>query len=282
MPNVTVKHSEILEETINEVERLLDEKINDIKVDRAVVGIFFTGVCLSTGHAGICATPLKEIPEAVCCPSSARSMPNAGRLTRRPLLKYLDDALSTIPMKRTVGVAVLSALSNYCWEKGLIEDYNMKVNVDAIDCIELTDDTYPVVIGAIVPVLRILKARKKPFSVIELDKRTLKRDELPFYVPPERTREVVPEADVLVVTGTTLLNGTLEGILKLARPDAQVVVMGPSASILPAAFFKRGVNILGGDIITHSSRMLDTLAEGGSGYHIYGDSAERVVVTAKI
>lgn len=85
--------------------------------------------------------------------------------------------------------------------------------------------------------------------------------------------------NLLVVTGTTLLNGTLEGILELARPDAQVLVMGPSASLLPSAFFKRGVDVLGGDIITQPNRMLDTLAEGGSGYHIYGDSAERVVVT---
>ncbi len=182
----------------------------------------------------------------MCCPSSARSMPNAGRLTGRSVNKYLDDALSTVPMKRTMGIAVLSALSSYCWENGLIKDYQMKVGVDANDCIKLTDDSYPVIIGALVPVLRMLKAREKLFSVIELDKRTLKDDELPFYVSPEKTGEVVPEADVLVVTGTTIINGTLEEILELARPDAQVVVMGPSASILPAAFFKRGVNVLGG------------------------------------
>jgi uncharacterized protein (DUF4213/DUF364 family) len=60
-----------------------------------------------------------------------------------------------------------------------------------------------------------------------------------------------------------------------------VVVLGPTASILPHAFFKRGVDILGGDIITNPHKMLDTLAEGGSGYHLYGKSTERVVVTKK-
>ncbi len=69
--------------------------------------------------------------------------------------------------------------------------------------------------------------------------------------------------------------------MKLARPDTQVVVVGPTASILPHAFFKRGVDILGGDIITNPQKMLETLAEGGSGYHIYGHSAERVMVTKK-
>lgn len=275
------KSSKILEETVMEVKRNLKNKIQYIKVERAVIGLFFTGVCLNTGHAGICATPIKEIPEAVCCPSSARAMPNAGHLTERSVEKYLDDALSSIPMKRTMGIAVLSALSSYCWEEGLVDGYNMKVDVDATECLHLRDDTYPVLIGAIVPVLRILKGRKMDFSVIELDPRTLKEDEMPFYVPVEKTADTVPKADILIVTGTTLINGTLEGILKLARPDTQVVVLGPTTSILPHAFFRRGVDVLGGDIITNPGKMLDTLAEGGSGYHLYGKSADKVVVTAK-
>ncbi len=279
--NETIKSSEILEETINYVKNSLEESINTITVERAVIGIFFSGVILSTGHAGISATPIKEIPEAVCCPSSARSMPNAGHLTERSVLKYLNDATSKIPMKKAMGIAVLSALSSYCREMGLTEGYEMEVGVDALDRVDLRDDTYPVLIGAIGPFLRVLKTRGKPFSVIELDTRTLKRDELPFYVPPGKTGEIVPKADVLVITGTTLINGTLEGILKLARPDTQVVVVGPTASILPHAFFKRGVDILGGDIITNPQKMLETLAEGGSGYHIYGHSAERVMVTKK-
>jgi len=277
--NKTIKTSKILEETVDHVKNSLNESIHDIHVERAVIGIFFSGVILNTGHAGICATPIKEIPEAVCCPSSARSMPNAGHLTERSVLKYLNDALSKIPMKKAMGISVLSALSSYCREKEFVNGYDMKVGVDAINCIDLTEDSYPVVIGAIAPFLRVLKSRKKPFSVIELDTRTLKADELPFYVPPGKTDEIVPKADILVITGTTLINGTLEGILELARPETQVVVLGPTASILPHAFFKRGVDILGGDIITHPHKMLDTLAEGGSGYHLYGHSAERVVVT---
>jgi uncharacterized protein (DUF4213/DUF364 family) len=273
--------SKILEETVAEVKNNLKDKIHNIKVERAVIGIFFTGVCLDTGHAGICATPIKEIPEAVCCPSSARAMPNAGYLTERPVVKYLDDALSNMPMKKALGIAVLSALSSYCRDKGLVNGYKMRVGVDAIECLDLKDDTYPVLIGAIAPCLRILKGRKKPFTIIELDPRTLKSDEIRFYAPPGKTPEIVPKADVLVITGTTLINGTLEGILKLARPDAQVVVLGPTASILPHAFFRRGVNILGGDIITNPEKMLDTLTEGGSGYHLYGKSAERVVTTVK-
>lgn len=142
-----IQPSNILEETVHQVKNNLKDHLHDIEVERAVIGLFFTGVKLSTGHGGICATPIKDIPEAVCCPSSARSMPNAGHLTERPVLKYLDDALSNVPMKRIVGISVLSALSSYCWDEGLVTGYHRQVGVDAVNCLDLKDDSYPVVIG---------------------------------------------------------------------------------------------------------------------------------------
>lgn len=273
--------NEILKETITLVKEILSEEIEEIKVERAVIGVFFSGVVLSTHSGGIAATPIKEIPEAVCCPSSASEMPMAGKLTEKPVLKYLDDIFSQKPMKKALGIAVLSALSNYCWEKGFFNYLDRKMSVDAIDCIEVEKYNHPVVIGAIIPFLRLMKMNEKDYTVIELDKRALKGDELDHFAPVEKTDEIVPKADLLVITATTLINGTLEHILEIANPEAKVIVLGPTASLAPHAFFKRGVDILGGDYITNPNKMLDSLAEGGSGYHFYGNSAEQIVVINK-
>jgi len=62
-----------LKKCIREIENAVD--LESITVERAVFGLFFSGVKLSTGHGGLCFTPVKEIPEAVCCPSSAKAMP---------------------------------------------------------------------------------------------------------------------------------------------------------------------------------------------------------------
>jgi uncharacterized protein len=67
----------------------------------------------------------------------------------------------------------------------------------------------------------------------------------------------VPSADVVLITGTTLLNDTLENLLALCRPEARV---------------------LGGVRVTAPDAFLDVLAEGGSGYHFFGRSAEKVVL----
>ena len=134
------------------------------------------------------------------------------------------------------------------------------------------------VVGALVPMLKCLRAESVDFRVLEQDPRTLKEHEMPHYVPAERASEVVPRADLLVVTGTTVLNGSLSGLLAMAKPDARIVVAGPTASMLPDAFFDRGVDVLGGILVTRPDELLDLLAEGGSGYHFFGRSAERMVI----
>src|SRR5215471_1592036 len=73
----------ILKETIGAITAILGRELAGITVERAVIGLFFTGVKLSNGIAGACATPIKTIPEAVCCPSSAMAMPFPGKLQGR-------------------------------------------------------------------------------------------------------------------------------------------------------------------------------------------------------
>ena len=59
----------------------------------------------------------------------------------------------------------------------------------------------------------------------------------------DRAAECVPDADLLVITGVTILNNTLPGLLEMAKPGAEILVTGPTASMLPDAFFVRGVTI---------------------------------------
>ena len=44
------------------------------------------------------------------------------------------------------------------------------------------------------------------------------------------------------------------------------------------AFLARGCSILGGVRITDPDAFLDVLAEGGSGYHFFGKSAQKIVL----
>ena len=265
-----------LQECITDIEKAVD--LDSITVERAAFGLFFSGVKLSTGHGGLCFTPVKEIPEAVCCPSSAKAMPFSGKLKGRGVRAYLEDIFSENILRRTLGIAALNALSTLVWEKTEHSGYELLLGADAFDEIDVKKYRKSVVVGALVPIIRKLMQENADFHILEKDSRTLMEREMPYYLPPERAGECVPEADLLVITGVTILNDTLPGILAMAKKDAEILVVGPTASMLPDCLFSKGVTMLGGIQVTKADELLDIISEGGSGYHFFGKYAERTVL----
>ncbi len=270
----------ILEESVAEVRRLLGTEWDQITVERAVLGLFFSGVKLSNGQGGLCFTPIKEIPEAVCCPSSAKAMPLSGKLAGRPVAAYLEDLWGDNILKKTLGIAVLNALSATCWQRMDQYPYSWELGKDAFDALTLPAGGKTVVVGALAPILKRLLREQADFHVLEMDPQTLKAAEMPYYIPAGQAERYVPEADLLVITGVTVLNDTLPDLLHWAKPGAQILVTGPTVGMLPEAFFRRGVTMLGSILVTKPDELLDILAEGGSGYHFFGKSAERLVLRA--
>jgi uncharacterized protein (DUF4213/DUF364 family) len=267
---------------LNETARLVKDKLASeyeaITVERVMIGIFFSGVKLSNGFAGLSYTPVKDVPQAVCCPSSAGRIFDPFKINGMPAAEVLTALTSNEPIKAAVAIATLNALSAVCWERGLTDDYRLQMDSDAVDAVRMPADRSVAVIGAFVPVLSKLKARGGRWWVIEQDPKTLKGDEINHFIPADQAEEIISAADVLIVTGVTLINHTLENILEAARPDAEIAVIGPTASLLPDALFKRGVRVVGGVWVKRPDELLDVLAAGGSGYHFFDQLAPRIVI----
>ena len=153
--------------------------------------------------------------------------------------------------------------------------------MDAFDELDVTRYKKTVVVGALVPMLKKLIAANADFHVLEQDPRTLKERELPYYAPANQAYRYVPDADLLVITGVTILNDTLPGLLAMAKPGAEILITGPTASMVPEPFFRKGVTMLGGIQVTKPDELLDIISEGGSGYHFFGKYAERTVIRKK-
>jgi len=196
----------------------------------------------------------------------------------RSAVGFLAEVGQPDGIRRAVGIAAMNALAALCWDIRPHSGADMEIGVDAFDAAGIRPGQTVVVVGAFVPFLRELKKRRQPYLVLEQDPTTLKADEMPFYRPAGQAPVVVPQADVLLVTGTTLLNDTLDGILAAARPDCRKVVVGPTVGLVPDAYFRRGCDVLGGIRITDPDAFLDVLAEGGSGYHFFGKSADKIVL----
>jgi uncharacterized protein (DUF4213/DUF364 family) len=243
-----------------------------------VLGIFFTGVKLSNGVGGLCATPVKSMPAAVCCPSSAGALPTPGRIAGRGAVQALDDLQRPQDLRRALAIATLNALTETLWQRDGPPAGAQVLPGDAFDALGIEPGRRVTLVGAFPPYLRELRRRQQPFHVLELDPNTLKPAEMPFYVPADRAPEVVPLADVLVTTGTTLLNGTLDGLLALLKPGARAGVIGPTATLMPGPYAERGVTVVGGTRVSQPDALLDVLAEGGSGYHFFDELAQRTTL----
>src|SRR6266568_3401336 len=277
----TPVHSPILNETIAGVTDILGRELGGIVVERVVIGLFFTGVKLTTGVAGTCATPRDAVPGDICCPVSARSAGFAGPLAGRTAAELMQDALAEHGLVRAVGIATLNALAEVCWRCRPAPGIELLPGTDAFDATEFHNGDRVVLVGAFIPFLKELKRRRQPYLVLEQNPAALKPEEMPFYRPAELAREVVPAADVLLITGATLLNDTLEDLLGLARPEARVTVLGPTVGMLPDTFLARGADVLGSVRITQPDAFLDLLAEGGSAPHFLGRSAEKIVLARR-
>ena len=85
----------------------------------------------------------------------------------------------------------------------------------------------------------------------------------------EAMEQLLPQADVVAVTATTLLNRTLPGVLACVRPDAFLMMLGPSTPLTPV-LFDFGFDILCGTLIDDPSTVLKAAGEGAVTSQITG------------
>ena len=77
----------------------------------------------------------------------------------------------------------------------------------------------------------------------------------------DQMEELLPQADVVAVTSTSILNRTLPEILRLLRPDAFVMLLGPSTPLAPR-LFDLGIDLLCGTLVVDSEAVVRAVEQG--------------------
>jgi uncharacterized protein (DUF4213/DUF364 family) len=271
----------IIADTIEILKEKSPTPLEEVWVDDLVIGIFFTGVKLSTGHAGCSFTPIGEVPEAVCCPTSAARMPQAGKLGGSPVSEILKYALDPNVLKSAIGVATLNALSQLIIESKKKGEYQVIKDKDGFDLLEIQPHETVSLIGAFGPYIRRLKMMGNPFFIIEKNPQTLRPDEMKYYRSDSEMATTLKHSDDVIITGTTIVNHTIDPILSSITHGKRTAIVGPTASMIPDAFFKRGVTVLAGVRILNPGLMIKILKQGGSAYHLLKECSEKIAFIRK-
>ena len=86
----------VLDETIGLLQGLHGEGLRDIRIDRIVIGVFFTGVKLSDGSGGVAYTSTADLHDHTCCPSMAAERPFPDRLKGTAVSEILNRGTTTL------------------------------------------------------------------------------------------------------------------------------------------------------------------------------------------
>jgi uncharacterized protein (DUF4213/DUF364 family) len=271
----------VITETIDILKEKSPTPLHEVWVDDLVIGIFFTGVNLSTGHAGAAFTPIGEIPEAVCCPTTAARMPQAGSFEGKPIPEILGYSLNANVLKSAIGVATMNALSQLIIESENEADYQIIKDADGFDLLEIQPHETVSLIGAFGPYIRRLKMMRNPFFIVEKNPQTLRSDEMKYFRSESDMGVAMVQSDVIIITGTAIVNHTIDVILSSVTDGTRTAIIGPTASMIPDVFFKRGVHVMAGVRILDSDLMIKILKQGGSAYHLLKECSEKIAFLKK-
>jgi uncharacterized protein (DUF4213/DUF364 family) len=91
----------------------------------------------------------------------------------------------------------------------------------------------------------------------------------PGVVSAEEAPRLLPQAEVVAITATTLINGTLEALLEHVDPAAWVMMLGPSTP-MTSYLFERGFDVLCGTYVPDPGPVVAAVSQGATTKQITG------------
>jgi uncharacterized protein (DUF4213/DUF364 family) len=139
---------------------------------------------------------------------------------------------------------------------------------DVLDNLVLRDGDRVCMVGCFVPTLASLQTRQ--ISVAAVD-----QIPKPGSLPAQEAERLLPCSQVAIITATSLINGTLDHLLELARLCREVALLGPSTPLLPEAFSGTPISCLAGIRVREPEGVFQSIAEG-QGFRVFKRHVRKV------
>lgn len=219
-----------------------DAEIKDIRI-----GIFHTAVL--TRNCGLAAS----LPKDALKQSSPRVV-SPGFLMDKTARELTDMVFSESILEAAIGMAGINSLID------IDESRCSELNASEIIA-EKGRDKNVVIIGHF-PFIPKIREIVRNLWVIE-------KNPQPGDYPEEKARELIPEADVLAITGTAITNHTIEELLKIKNKNTYTIVLGDSA-ILSPVLFDYGVDAIAGTKVLDPDLVLKCISQGANFRQVKG------------
>jgi len=228
--------------------KILNEIISalsgDSKIHEICCGVHWTAVV--SKNCGLASTFWDPPPH--------RTTRDVGKLTQNTALELVEYARSDIQLEASIGMAALNSLID--------TDEERCVELNAFEVLAERGKGKDVAIVGHFPFVPKLREIAGRLWVIE--KRPREGD-----LPSEDAERILPQADVVAITGTSFINHTVDELLGLCKKDSLVMMVGattPFSSIL----FEYGVDMIAGSKVIDKQKVIRCLSEGATFRQIEG------------
>lgn len=230
---------------------ILEDVMSILDFDAPVLdirqGIFHTGVL--TRYCGLAATlPRDALKQEITM------VKDPGSLLDKPPRELVQMAYSPSILEAAIGMAAINSL----------------LEVEEASCIELNAAELIIekgegrrisVVGHFPFIPRIQKHAREVWVI---EKNPQKGD-----LGEGEADNLIPQADVVAITGTSLTNHTIEHLLGLCNPDAFVIVLGDTAP-MSEILFDYGVDAISGTRVNDHRLALNCVSQGANFRQIKG------------
>jgi uncharacterized protein len=214
--------------------------LDPVPVRKIIIGVHWTLV--ASNHCGLGSTMVEEGPHGHA------AVRDVGILHQKSAQELAGWVLSDNLLEASIGIAALNSLIEV--------DERQLTEVNAAEVLARESTGKNLAIVGHFPFIDRVKEITKNCWVIE--KRPYGDD-----LPETYARELIPQADVVAITGTAFINHTLQDLLSLCRPDALVMILGPSTPLHPM-LFDHGITYLSGSRVIDEDAAVTTIQQGAT------------------
>jgi uncharacterized protein (DUF4213/DUF364 family) len=231
--------------------KILDDLLSTLNTEVTVrdlrQGLFHTGVL--TRNCGLAATLPRDALR-----QQQPSVKEPGFLLKKSALELAQMAYSDSVLEAAIGMATINSL--------LEVDEQRCASLNAADLIAAKGRGKKVAIVGHFPFIPQLRNTVKELWVIEKNPRE------GDFIEAEG-ENLIPQADVVGITGTAFTNHTIEQLLKLCGPEAYVIILGDTAPLSPV-LFDYGIDAVSGTKVVDPDLALRCVSEGATYQQIEG------------
>jgi hypothetical protein len=218
-----------------------------VPVRSVLVGAHWTAVC--SARCGLATTIIGDKPH-----DHTTIVRDAGRLHQKSAQELAAYARSDNFLEASIGVAAINSLLE-------VNEQNA-VEMNASEVLIQQGAGKNVALVGHFPFIPRLRKAVGNLWVIEQHP---SEDDF----PAQSAADLIPRADIVALTASSLINHTLDDLLALCSPEALVMILGPSTPLSPV-LFDYGATIIAGSRVIDELVVLNCIGQGATFQQVPG------------